>query len=129
MNELFISGIIGRVELKPYGQDGKVLANFSLAVRQGKDKESMWLNCIAFDYAALTFQNLNIQKGDLVLIKGTLNEDSYTDKQGAPKKAMKVIAQKVEKLHKADKSQAQAFDSNDTQPVRQDLHDLSDIPF
>lgn len=127
MNDLFISGLIGRVEIKPYGQDGKILANYSLAVRQGRDKESMWLNCISFDYAALSFQNLNIQKGDLVLIRGTLNEDSYTDKQGMPKKSMKVIASKVEKLHKADKSQP-SFEAIEPIPTRS-VVDFDDIPF
>ena len=128
MNELFISGIIGRVEIKPYGQEGKVLVKFSLAVRQGKDKDSMWLDCTGFDYAALTFQNLNIQKGDLVLIKGSLGEDSYTDKQGIAKKAMKVLAQKVEKLTKADRSQPQAFDASNSDRFSS-VPDLDDLPF
>jgi len=128
MNEIILSGILGRIEMKTYGPEQKVLANFSVAVKPRKDSETLWMKCVAFDYSAQSFEKYGIKVGDLILVKGMVDQDTYTDKTGQQKQAMKLVIQKIQKLYKPVGSGSYEVETTMPEPHR-GVPDLDDIPF
>ena len=97
-NDVFLIGRLGQdPEIK-----GKV-TKFSIAVWQGKEKESMWVNCISFD-------DVPFAKGQEIKVSGRLNVNKYQGKE-----SWQVIADTV-KL-KEQKKKDDDFDTEDDVPL------------
>jgi single-strand DNA-binding protein len=96
---------------------GKPVAKFSLAVDQGKDKETMWLNVVAWERLAETVEQY-AAKGMQVFVQGKLSIRAYDDKQGIKRQAVEIVASVVQLLDKKPTS------SGNGAPV-----DRSDDPF
>ena len=91
LNKVLIMGHLGRdVELKPYGNEGKQMARFSVALQESKDKDVSWVNVVAFDKMAEFCSGM--KKGDLALVEGKIKISNYTNKQGEKKQSFDVIA-------------------------------------
>jgi single-strand DNA-binding protein len=60
---------------------GTSVAKFSLAVDQGKDKQAMWLNVVAWDKLAEIVEKY-AEKGMQVFVQGRLQMRAYEDKSG-----------------------------------------------
>ncbi len=78
---------------------GKPVAKFSLAVDQGKDKETMWLNVVAWERLAETVEQY-AAKGMQVFVQGKLSIRAYDDKQGIKRQAVEIVASVVQLLDK-----------------------------
>jgi single-strand DNA-binding protein len=84
MNSVVISGNNVRdIELR-FLQSGKALANFSVAVSQGKNKDDEWesafFDCQAWGQLAENIAE-SVTKGSKVIVVGKLITDSWKDKE------------------------------------------------
>ena len=84
MNQVTVSGNTTRdIELK-YLQSGKALANFTVAVSQGKNPEGEWtsdfFDCQAWGQLAENVAE-SATKGSKVVVTGKLIRDSWKDKE------------------------------------------------
>jgi single-strand DNA-binding protein len=70
---------------------GTSVAKFSLAVDQGKDKQAMWLNVVAWDKLAEIVEKY-AEKGMQVFVQGRLQMRSYEDKSGVKRLAVNLVA-------------------------------------
>lgn len=86
---------------------GTPVAKFSLAVDQGKDKEAMWLNVVAWDKLAEIVEKYAF-KGSQVLVAGRLQMRAYEDKNGVKRQAVDVVASTIQLLDsKRDRESSQ----------------------
>jgi single-strand DNA-binding protein len=70
---------------------GTSVAKFSLAVDQGKDKQAMWLNVVAWDKLAEIVEKY-AEKGMQVFVQGRLQMRAYEDKSGVKRLAVDLVA-------------------------------------
>lgn len=99
MNQVQISGYLGKDPEVRFTKAGKAVAAFSVGVSRGKDqngesKGTDWVNCIAWDKDAEAVGN-NTQKGTYVGVVGRLQVRSYEDKEGKKRWSTEVVARQV----------------------------------
>jgi single-strand DNA-binding protein len=75
----------------------KLLAKFSLAVDQGKDQPTMWLQITAWEKQA-EFVQKHVRKGAPVFIQGQLLQHKYMDKTQVERISYEVKALNVQLL-------------------------------
>lgn len=85
MNKVVLLGRLVRDPEVKYAASGKVVCKFTLAVDRpyAKDtpKEADFISCVVFGKVAETVGN-NVNKGQRLLVSGSIRTGSYTDKQG-----------------------------------------------
>jgi len=93
MNNLTIVGRIGRDPELRFTQDGKAVANFSVATDHGRDdnKKTTWHNIVAFGTMAENAVR-SFTKGTRVICSGRLDVSEYETKDGEKKKKTELIA-------------------------------------
>lgn len=78
-----IRTLVGRLgrdpELKTVA--GKSLVEFSIGKGNGKDKESEWINCKAWEKTA-DFIKDSVHKGDMVLVSGRTSVETWVKPDG-----------------------------------------------
>jgi len=79
--------------------DVKPITKFSLAVDQGKNQPTMWLNIVTWDKLAETVATY-ARKGMQVLVQGRLSLRPYKDKNGIDRQAVEIVASIVQLLEK-----------------------------
>lgn len=89
MNNITITGTLGRDMEQRAMPNGDPVGNFSVADSQGRDKPTIWWNCQLFGkrVAALAPYLL---KGQQVTVAGTVAEREWTDKEGNKRKQMEI---------------------------------------
>lgn len=113
LNHVTLMGRLTRdPELKQVGQ-GNTVANFSLAVnRDFKNKQTGDFEADFFDIRAwrhtAEFVGKYFAKGQLVAVEGRLQAETYTDKEGVKRKAVRVVASQVHFAEKRDSTPQQA---------------------
>ena len=108
MNKVEISGNIGQaIEVKEL-DGGKKVCNFSIAHNNEKSKGAApeWFNVTTWNDAAEAMTKFN--KGTFVKVSGKLVQDSYDDKEGNKKTAVKIVAFEVSELVKKEEATAEA---------------------
>lgn len=70
-----IGRLVADPEIRTYGNDGKSLARFRVAVDLGRDKSAFY-NCVAFDKTAEVIQNF-CKKGKQVMVAGQFQNSDY----------------------------------------------------
>lgn len=92
MNKIILIGRLTRdVEMRMTSKTKKKVASFSLAVnRKGKTEDVDFIDCVAFEPLANICEEY-LSKGMKIAIDGTLNINSYEDKDGNLRKAPVVI--------------------------------------
>jgi len=94
-NKVAFTGRLGRDPEMHYSPQGKAITQFSIAVNQGKTKDAMWLDIVAWEGMA-EHVNTDAMKGTEVQVIGRLTQESWTDKNTQQKrKAFKVVASEV----------------------------------
>lgn len=79
-NDCRFQGNLGKdPEMDAVGEEGKAVAKFSLAVWQGKNKDAMWLNCVAWEGLA-EYIDGKFGKGDSVRVCGRMTQRKYEGK-------------------------------------------------
>ncbi len=84
--------------------EGKPQLRFTLAVDQGKDqkgkeKEALWLHIICYGNLAELISG-KLSQGMQVFVKGRLQLNSYTDKQGIDRQSLSINALDIQILEK-----------------------------
>ncbi len=101
-NEVYFQGNAGKDASTKELSNGKRLTNFTLAVWQGRELPSIWLQIKAFDVG----ESEIVRKGDKVGVKGRLFFELWTDKEGKERQQFGVMAESVELLKTAEQMEA-----------------------
>lgn len=89
---------MGRLTKEPsvrYSQDGKAVADFSLAVDRIGGKEADFFRVVTFGKQA-EFAEKYLHKGTKVVCQGRVQNDNYTNKDGQKVYGMSFMANQIE---------------------------------
>ena len=129
---------IGRLGKDPELNSGKIeTCKFSVAVDDNKKvnnewvKNTLWVNCIAFDNTA-TFIHKMTKKGSLVYIEGKLDINQYTNNLGEKKSYTQIkvdLFKALEKFERVEQEEQQQYNNQpyQNQDKFEDFGD--DVPF
>ena len=124
LNEVILMGRLTRDPDVRMTQNGTTAANFSLACErdyapQGQDRETDFFDIVAFRNTA-DFVGQYFAKGQLVAVKGRLQQRDWTDKQGNKRRTTEILADRcyfAEKRQDRDASDAGFQQMSDSTPV------------
>lgn len=94
MNQVNISGRLGKDPELKTTTNGHTVTAISVAVYNGKDREPIWVPVVAFNKVA-EFICQHLRKGDPIEVAGRLRVDSYTDKDGNQRSRIEVEGRDV----------------------------------
>jgi single-strand DNA-binding protein len=127
MNVITVAGTLGKDAEVKHLANGDAICNFSVADSQGRDKPTIWWNCVLYGKRAESLSQY-LTKGQVVTITGSVSEREWTDKEGNKRKSMDVRVNDValqggrkdaepqEERRQAPKPQ-QSFDDIDSDDV------------
>ena len=124
LNEVILMGRLTRDPDVRMTQNGTTAANFALACErdyapQGQDRETDFFDIVAFRNTA-DFVGQYFAKGQLVAVKGRLQQRDWTDKQGNKRRTTVILADRcyfAEKRQDRDASDAGFQRMSDSTPV------------
>ena len=124
LNEVILMGRLTRDPDVRMTQNGTTAANFALACErdyapQGQDRETDFFDIVAFRNTA-DFVGQYFAKGQLVAVKGRLQQRDWTDKQGNKRRTTEILADRcyfAEKRQDRDASDAGFQHMSDSTPV------------
>ena len=124
LNEVILMGRLTRDPDVRMTQNGTTAANFALACErdyapQGQDRETDFFDIVAFRNTA-DFVGQYFSKGQLVAVKGRLQQRDWTDKQGNKRRTTEILADRcyfAEKRQDKDASDAGFQQMSDSTPV------------
>lgn len=124
LNEVILMGRLTRDPDVRMTQNGTTAANFALACErdyapQGQDRETDFFDIVAFRNTA-DFVGQYFAKGQLVAVKGRLQQRDWTDKQGNKRRTTEILADRcyfAEKRQDMDASDAGFQRMSDSTPV------------
>ena len=116
---IFMGRLTGDPEIR-HTQEGKAVAGFSLAVDRRYKKEGNpaadFFRCSAFGNLA-EFCEKYLKKGTKILLKGRIENNNYTDRQGVKRYDFRVTAEEIEFCEKkADTDPRQGAPKEEPQP-------------
>ena len=124
LNEVILMGRLTRDPDVRMTQNGTTAANFALACErdyapQGQNRETDFFDIVAFRNTA-DFVGQYFSKGQLVAVKGRLQQRDWTDKQGNKRRTTEILADRcyfAEKRQDRDASDAGFQQMSDSTPV------------
>ena len=124
MNKVFLTGrLTAKPELR-YTQSNNAVASFTVAVKRKKKQdgtqEADFINCRVWNKQAENLCKYQ-DKGNLILVDGSIRVDSYLGNDGSKKYITYVLANHIEYLESKKKTEAEE--------VKQDnnTHDYSNV--
>lgn len=106
MNQAFIIGRMTKNPEERTTKNGKTVANFSVAVNRRMDRERTdFFNIVAFGKTAELCVKYLV-KGQRVSVRGEMQIDSYTDKNGVKRDTFGIVADEIEFLDKPNGASA-----------------------
>ena len=136
LNEVTLMGRLTRDPDVRMTQNGTTAANFALACErdyapQGQDRETDFFDIVAFGKTA-DFAGQYFAKGQLVAVKGRLQQRDWTDKQGNKRRTTEILADRcyfAEKRQDRDASSGDFQQMPDSTPVPFEDSDDDALPF
>lgn len=136
LNEVILMGRLTRDPDVRMTQNGTTAANFALACErdyapQGQDRETDFFDIVAFRNTA-DFVGQYFAKGQLVAVKGRLQQRDWTDKQGNKRRTTEILADRfyfAEKRQDRDASSGGFQQMPDSTPVPFEDPDDDKLPF
>nr|DAM30831.1 MAG TPA: Single strand binding protein [Caudoviricetes sp.] len=136
LNEVILMGRLTRDPDVRMTQNGTTAANFALACErdyapQGQDRETDFFDIVAFGKTA-DFAGQYFAKGQLVAVKGRLQQRDWTDKQGNKRRTTEILADRcyfAEKRQDRDASSGGFQQMPDSTPVPFEDPDDDALPF
>lgn len=136
LNEVILMGRLTRDPDVRMTQNGTTAANFALACErdyapQGQDRETDFFDIVAFGKTA-DFAGQYFSKGQLVAVKGRLQQRDWTDKQGNKRRTTEILADRcyfAEKRQDRDASSGGFQQMPDSTPVPFEGSDDDALPF
>lgn len=110
MIEATVTGNVGRMPEVRMTKTGKQMANFSVASssKTPTGEQTTWLDVVVFDEQADIVAE-SLQPGDRVVIRGNLQLEQYTKKDGTTGTSLRLLANEVGKSlrwRKRDRSES-----------------------
>lgn len=102
MNKIILIGRMTKNAEVRYTQSNKAVAQFSLAVNRPGNKETDFINIIAWDKLGEIVQKYT-HKGSLVAVEGRLQVRTYEDNNGNKKYITEVVANNINLLEPKNK--------------------------
>ena len=130
------SVLMGRLTAAPelrVTPSGKNVTRFSVAVernyaKQGEERKTDFINCVAWNKTA-EFICKYFSKGDMIAVVGSIQTDSYTDKDVNKRTSFEINVENVSFCGgKSNNGNQSAQTSDDFQPVIE-MDDDDDLPF
>ena len=136
LNEVILMGRLTRDPDVRMTQNGTTAANFALACErdyapQGQDRETDFFDIVAFGKTA-DFAGQYFAKGQLVAVKGRLQQRDWTDKQGNKRRTTEILADRcyfAEKRQDRDASRGGLQQMPGSTPVPFEDSDDDALPF
>ena len=140
VNKAIILGFVGNEPEIRQTQDGRTVANFSVATSESwKDKntgekkeKTEWHRVVIFNEGLVSVVQKYLKKGAQVYIEGQLNTNKYTDSNGQEKYSTQIVLQGYSSsLTMLDGKNSSSGDSKkleDTQLPSDDMPDISQDP-
>ena len=132
MNNITITGTLGRDMEQRVMPNGDPVGNFSVADSQGREKPTIWWNCQLFGKRVSALAPY-LMKGQQVTVAGNITEREWTDKEGNKRKQMEIrVADLALQGGKREQEAAPAPRAQTPAPAPSfagDFDDGSDIPF
>src|SRR5438270_13828108 len=94
-NQCTFIGRLGKDPEMNYTPTAKAVTKFSLAVDQGKNQETLWLNIVCWNELAERM-NEYLRKGQLVFVQGRLVMRPYLDKNQVKRVALEIVAATIQ---------------------------------
>lgn len=97
-NTVLMGRLVADPELKVTASGAEV-CNFTIAVdrrfsRQNEEKQTDFIDCSAWRHSAVFIEKY-FRKGSMIAVQGSIQTDTYTDKDGNKRKSVKVVAENV----------------------------------
>lgn len=89
MNNITITGTLGRDMEQRVMPNGDPVGTFSVADSQGREKPAIWWNCQLFGKRVSALAPY-LMKGQQVTVAGNVTEREWTDKDGNKRKQMEI---------------------------------------
>ena len=122
MNNITISGQLGKDADVRYMNDGKAVASFSVADSQFGDKPAIWWNCAIFGERGDKLAPY-LKKGQAVTVIGAVSEREYVNKDGQKVKTFDVRV--IEIALQGGKKEEQAPRAQTPPPYRKPSQDAA----
>lgn len=104
MNNVSFTGNAGRDPEVRYFESGTSVANFTVAIYEGKDKPPTWVSVSAWGKTCEIAAD-RVRKGSRVGIEGRLKTETWTDKQsGQERSRLTVVANRLEVFDRTENS-------------------------
>lgn len=123
MNKIILIGRMTKNAEVRYTQSNKAVAQFSLAVNRPGNKETDFINIIAWDKLGEIVQKYT-HKGSLIAVEGRLQTRTYEDNNGNKKYITEVVANNINLLEPKNKQEQTEERINNGLP-----EENLDIPF
>lgn len=108
-NKIIIAGRLARDPERKISSNGKVFANFTIAVnRNFKADEADFFDCVCFGNTADYVLNY-VHKGYLVLVEGSLQINKWTDRDGVKHSKPEIIANVVKNFETKKKENTEEY--------------------
>lgn len=108
-NKIIIAGRLAKDPEKKVSNDGKVFANFTIAVnRNFKADEADFFDCVCFGDTADYILNY-VRKGYLVLVEGSLQINKWADRDGVKHSKPEIVANVVRNFETKKKENAEEY--------------------
>lgn len=104
MNKIILIGRMTKNAEVRYTQSNKAVAQFSLAVNRPGNKETDFINIIAWDKLGEIVQKYT-HKGSLIAVEGRLQTRTYEDNNGNKKYITEVVANNINLLEPKNKQE------------------------
>lgn len=102
MNKVILIGRMTKNAEVRYTQSNKAVAQFSLAINRPGNKETDFINIVAWDKLGEIVQKYT-HKGSLVAVEGRLQTRTYEDNNGNKKYITEVVANNINLLEPKNK--------------------------
>lgn len=104
MNKIILIGRMTKNAEVRYTQSNKAVAQFSLAVNRPGNKETDFINIVAWDKLGEIVQKYT-HKGSLIAVEGRLQTRNYEDNNGNKKYITEVVANNINLLEPKNKQE------------------------
>jgi single-strand DNA-binding protein len=129
LNQCNFIGNVGRDPEIRFTQDGKAIANFSIAVTEkwSGNEKTEWVRCVAFGKTAEVISDY-VKKGTPLFITGRMQNRQW-EKDGVTRYTTEIVVNQMQMLGKTSDTQPSDPRSDDQGGGNGDVPDDDDIPF
>ena len=111
MNQVILIGRLVRDVELTHTQNGTAKANFSIAISNGKDRPTDFINCTVWEKQAENMEKYT-EKGSQVAVNGSIKTDTWEDSEGNRQHKTYVLVRTVTFLEPKKETKETTDDNN-----------------